>query len=612
MSTINLTVLIPHKNQPQLLQKCIDSIPQRNDVQVIVVDDNSDPKIVNFDAFPGLDNPMVEVYFTKEGKGAGYARNVGMKYIKGKWLTIIGSDDFYLPDFNRAIDEYIGADCDVIFFKCIGIMLDTKEVSSKGKSYNTCVDEAICSGDFTNALLFSGDAIKFYNMNFINKNHITFDEVMWGNDVVFMAQVALHAQKCIASDIVTYCTTESSSNLTKARSLESQFVRFIEECKNVHILRPRYGNVESIYYWLFRTWFNVYKLSKFKAIYYLPFAFKYGGIGFFKQLMKAKMCSWHYFMKFMKIFDKEWYFRKFKFVYSKFVSKKRVEQLQLKHNISLTYRATFGTKLHWHNPKTLNEKLIWLSWYWRNPLKTLCADKFKVREYVTKTCGLPETLLVPLLGVYNNADEIDFDALPNEFVLKCNHGCAYNILVKDKTSLDFKQTKETLNNWLSEQYSGGVAELHYDDIKPHLILCEQYLHNECQSDVNDYKVYCINGQPQWIVCCYDRDPIKQVAQLGTFDMNWNQLFYTKDETKVNIPKPKSLSKMVDYAKTLSQDFPLVRVDFYDIDGTPYLGELTFTPLGNMDTDYLPHINEMLGAKLELPQKYASIKVGGGK
>ena len=156
-----------------------------------------------------------------------------------------------------------------------------------------------------------------------------------------------------------------------------------------------------------------------------------------------------------KIFDKEWYYRKYIKVISPFVSKKRVGEIKLKHLISNVYNFSFGHKIKWNNPTTLNEKLIWLSYYWRHPLKTICADKLKAREFVTQTCSLSDSLLVPLLNVYNNADEIDFNSLPNEFVLKCNHGCGYNILVPDKSVLDVSKSKFILDAWLSDVYRGG-------------------------------------------------------------------------------------------------------------------------------------------------------------
>ena len=303
-----------------------------------------------------------------------------------------------------------------------------------------------------------------------------------------------------------------------------------------------------------------------------------------------------------KLFDKEWYFRKFTKVITPFISKYQLERIELKHQISNEYQYTFGKKLHWNNPITLNEKLIWLSWYWRHPLKTLCADKFKLREYVTNTCGLPDSLLVPILGVYNNVDDINFDSLPNEFVMKCNHGCGYNILVPDKSVLDVKSSMHTLRTWLSGVYMGGVGEIHYLDITPHLIICEKYLPALGDSSIVDYKVHCINGNPEFVLVCYDRDE-NEVAKLATFDKEWNQLYYVINEENVKIEKPKSLDRMYEYSSILSNNFPFVRVDFYDVDGIPYLGEMTFTPYGNMIDYYKDDVQISLGKKLKLPKPY---------
>jgi len=141
-------------------------------------------------------------------------------------------------------------------------------------------------------------------------------------------------------------------------------------------------------------------------------------------------------MNVKKLFDREWYFRKFMRIFTKIATDEKVAELQLKHKIRLCYEATFKQPMHWLHPRTLNEKLLWIALYWQHPLKTRCADKWKVRDYITKDCGLPESLLVPLIGVYNSSSDIDFDSLPNQFVLKCNHGCGYNILVEDKSKID--------------------------------------------------------------------------------------------------------------------------------------------------------------------------------
>lgn len=284
---IDFTVLIPHKNQPELLQKAISSIPHNDDVQIIVVDDASDPDIVDFEHFPGLEDPNVEVIFTKEGKGAGYARNVGMPHVVGRWITFLGADDFFNPCIEDAMRDYANDDCDVVFFEGNGLDLLTGGESNRGDGYNASVEHAIVTGDYLPALLNSCDARKFFKVSFLKEFNISFSECKWGNDVFFMGQVARYVRTYKASPLKIYCATVSGTNLTQARSIESQVVRFNEECKNVKVLRPRYRNVESVFYWLFRSWYNVYKLSKGKAIALLPKAIASGGTKFVGQIFKA-------------------------------------------------------------------------------------------------------------------------------------------------------------------------------------------------------------------------------------------------------------------------------------------------------------------------------------
>lgn len=137
---INYSFIIPHRNVPHLLQRCIDSIPKRDDIQIIIVDDNSDPKIVNFECFPGLNEKCVEVYFTKEGKGAGYARNIGLTYAKGKWFLFPDADDHYTTDLMNVLDKYVNSNYDIIYFACDHIIEKTMEhcdniISIQIKSY---------------------------------------------------------------------------------------------------------------------------------------------------------------------------------------------------------------------------------------------------------------------------------------------------------------------------------------------------------------------------------------------------------------------------------------------------------------------------------------------
>lgn len=284
---INFSILIPHKNRPVLLQKCIDSIPLRDDVQVIIVDDNSSPEIVDFNNFPGKNNPMVQVIFTKEGKGAGYARNVGLPYIKGKWLCITGSDDFFLPDFNVAMDRFVNTEYEVVFFKTISQYLDGS-ISDRSDYWNETVSTAINYNDFSDVFICSRDAFKFYNVSFLRSYNIMhFHEVRWSNDVFFSANVARFAQKYYASNISIACVTDSKDNLTKDSSIECLVVRFIEEGKSVRIMSPRYGYKDSLHYFFFRRWFAIYKKNKIYAALYLPYAIFYDGKSFLRLFFSA-------------------------------------------------------------------------------------------------------------------------------------------------------------------------------------------------------------------------------------------------------------------------------------------------------------------------------------
>lgn len=248
----------------------------------------------------------------------------------------------------------------------------------------------------------------------------------------------------------------------------------------------------------------------------------------------------------------------------------------------------------------LNEKLFWLHRYWKHPLIVQCADKYRMREYVKK-CGL-EHILVPLLGAYDDASEIDFDKLPDKFVLKCNHGCGYNIICTDKNKLDIEQTRNQLNIWMKEVYGRNSFELHYSKIEPKII-CEEYLDFSRPENAIDYKIQCINGKPFCFLLCFDRDYTVGKAQLVSYSVDWLKKDFLKQESQKSVSKPEELEKMLQYAEKLAKPFPYVRVDLYYINGAIYVGELTFTPAGSIMDYYKESTLESMGKTLLLPRKY---------
>ena len=263
------------------------------------------------------------------------------------------------------------------------------------------------------------------------------------------------------------------------------------------------------------------------------------------------------------------------------------------------YLGLFKRPLNLKKPVTLNEKLTWLKLhdYAKDPLVCRCADKYRVREYVEESgCG---ALLNRLYGAWDRAEDIPWDTLPDSFVLKCNHGCGYNILCPDKSRLDVQQAKALLTKWMKEDFWRRHAEMQYRDI-PRKIICEAYLGDGAPPV--DYKVYCFHGKASYILACIERDAGK--PKFYFFDHHWQLCPITKDgkQAPAGLPveKPAHLDQMLRYAEILSRPFPFVRVDFYHVQDRVVFGELTFTPSGALDTDRLPETDLLFGSMLRLP------------
>lgn len=229
-------------------------------------------------------------------------------------------------------------------------------------------------------------------------------------------------------------------------------------------------------------------------------------------------------------------------------------------------------------PETLNEKLQWLKlfYYPENELAVRCTDKYEVRDYVASK-GLQDRL-TPLLGVWNNADEIRWDSLPEQFVLKCTHGCAYNIVCQSKRTFDPSAAAKQLSKWLKENFAAFNVELHYGKIAHHRIIAEQFLGD----NLIDYKFFCFHGTPRFFYVSSDLIHDRQ-AKMGFFDLSGKKIPLIRNDYEDigTITPPDCFAQMVEAAKTLSADFPFVRVDFFLANSTFYFAELTFTPSAAM-------------------------------
>lgn len=277
----------------------------------------------------------------------------------------------------------------------------------------------------------------------------------------------------------------------------------------------------------------------------------------------------------------------------KLLLKRTMGKIMPKTLSKILFKKTQNKSLDFKNPKTFNEKLMLLKLkdYNKNPDVWKCCDKYLVRDYV-KEKGISEVNLPKILGVYNNANDIDFSTLPNKFVLKCTHGCGYNIICKNKATLDLDKTRKTLNKWLKVKFGYETAETHYIHEKPRII-CEKFIEG-LDSLPYDYKVYCFNGIPKCILVCSERD---KDLRLNFYDLKWNELPLGKETLRNNkiINKPSTLNEMLEISSKVSKKFPFVRVDFYEENNTPILGELTFTPAACIATYYSDFGQEYLGS-----------------
>lgn len=265
----------------------------------------------------------------------------------------------------------------------------------------------------------------------------------------------------------------------------------------------------------------------------------------------------------------------------------------------ILYKTNFNKKLNLKNPITLNEKILWLKLndFKDNMLVTKCADKYLVREYI-KSKGL-ENLLVELYSVHDTYKSIEFDNLPNSFVLKCNHAAGYNIICRDKSQLIKKVFYKQIKTWYKSDFWRKYTEIHYKRINKKIVI-ERILLDEQNQLPNDFKFYCFNGEPFCVMVCVERNTKK--PKFYYYDKSWNLLKLSKDSfdnPDIKLRKPAKIDAMFEYARILSKDFKFVRVDFYSIEDRVYFGELTFTPSAGLDTSRLQQTDFILGEKLLL-------------
>lgn len=266
--------------------------------------------------------------------------------------------------------------------------------------------------------------------------------------------------------------------------------------------------------------------------------------------------------------------------------------------LKIKYRLIIGKKLNLKNPKTFNEKLQWLKLYDRKAEYIKLVDKYEVRKYIAETIG--EDYLIPMLGVYDSYKEIDVDTLPNQFVLKPNHTSGDIYICKDKSKINYIELKRKINRWFKRNYYWVHREWPYKNVKPRII-CEKYMVDESGTELKDYKFMCFNGEVKCLFVCSNRNS-QEGLNVDFYDMDWNPMPFERHYKRSGkvIPKPKTFDKMVEFSKVLSKNIPFVRVDFYEVNGHLFFGELTFYP-GSGFEEFIPEkYDYILGSWLKLP------------
>ena len=264
------------------------------------------------------------------------------------------------------------------------------------------------------------------------------------------------------------------------------------------------------------------------------------------------------------------------------------------------YRCICGKRLNLKSPISFNEKLQWLKLYDRKPHYPEMVDKHEAKKYVAKIIG--DEYIIPTLGVWNRFGEIDFDSLPNRFVLKCTHNSGCIVVCKDKSTFDIKKAETIIKVSLKENFYYSTSEWVYKNLQPRII-AEEYM-EDSTGELRDYKFFCFDGVPKALFIATDRLNKNEDTKFDFFDMDFEHLPFRGGHPNANKPIacPLSFEEMKEIAKELSKGIPHVRVDLYDVDGKVFFGELTFFHWGGIAPFDPPEWNDIFGSWINLPQR----------
>ena len=287
-----------------------------------------------------------------------------------------------------------------------------------------------------------------------------------------------------------------------------------------------------------------------------------------------------------------------------------IQKTNPKRAVDMKWNRFYRRKFPWKNPRTLDEKMTWLSVMTDTSKWTEYSDKYEVRKYI-ESLGLKD-ILTDCYGVWDRAEDIDFDSLPSKFVLKCTHDCASTVVVHEKDKMNKQEVLDFLQKHLDVNYGYTWCELHYTKIKPRVMaesLIEIGEGIDPSFGLADYKITCIEGKAQYVEVIYgrhlDSENGSHEAVFDLYDIHtWQPMHQYKTNLDDNfqvVPRPKNLERMIEIAEKISQGFLLVRVDLYNVNGKIYFGEMTFFSASGMNNDLSREFQLMIGERIHLPK-----------
>lgn len=638
-----ISVIIPVYNQENFISNCLDSVINQDleDIEIICIDDGSTDSTYNILQSYASKDSRIKI-LQQENKFAGSARNLGMSVATGEYIHFLDSDDFLFPNTYKKIYKILKEE-NLEMVKFRAKVFDNETHETQIHNWTELVS-LVPKNKFNKLLSFEKDYdlltslpdtcwSGMYSKEFLKRNNKKFNEFRVANDTSFFIQCIIDAKRLmILDEYVVYWRTNVGTSLmdNRIKYYDCQFKSYqtiSEICKHLPKKQHRLvmtKQLEALMYWLAKWNTELENTQEYDS-------FKNNATAFLKSIdlsfLPKKIISYWWsgtyytFIDFKKQPKPLFNYSKFKtyektkysftlfgikFTFSRKIKRgykyyKKLNKRYYKKELKMWYFHVTGKHLNLEFPETMNEKIQWMKLYNSTSLKSRLTDKYAVREFIKEKIG--EKYLIPNLGVWNKFDDIDFDKLPNQFVLKGNHGCGCNIIVKDKKTFDKEDARKKFKKWLKTDYAfTNGFELHYSAIKPKII-AEKYI-EAVDAAAIDYKFICCDGEP---ILCWVTNKYLDVHKRSFYRMpNWDLLnVELKDggaelDTQ-GVPKPQKLEEMLDIAKTLSKGFPLVRVDLYLIENDIYFGEMTFTSASGAAALYPDKWNYILGDKITLPE-----------